>query len=78
VGESKEAVTPDGTPETASVTLLLKPFHAPILMRLDPVLPAVILKLGCNGQIVKLGSGSIVNRIEVELVSVPAVPRDVP
>ena len=72
----KLAMTPDGNPEAASATVLLKPFKAVMAMVLVTVAPALRLTLAGVAETVKLAGAATVIAIVVLLVMVPESARN--
>lgn len=70
----KLAVTPEGRPETASLTDPLNPFCACTTIALVPLVPAVRLIAAGDAESVKLGAGATVIVIVVVLLSAPETP----
>lgn len=70
----KDAVTPEGNPEAAKVTLPLNPFCAPIAIELVPELPWAMLKVAGVAVSVNDGGPVIVNASLAVLVKLPDVP----
>ena len=70
----KDAVTPEGNPEAAKVTLPLNPFCAPIAIVLVAEVPCAMLKFAGVAVSVKDGGPVIVSASLAVLVKVPDVP----
>jgi hypothetical protein len=70
----KDAVTPEGNPEAAKVTLPLNPFCAPIAIALVPELPWAMLKVAGVAVSAKDGGPVIVSASLAVLVKLPDVP----
>ena len=74
LGALKDAVTPDGNPEAAKVTLPLNPFCALIAIELAPEPPWAMLRVAGVAVSVKDGGPVIVSAILAVLVKLPDVP----
>ena len=68
------AVTPGGSPEATSATVLLKPFRALMATVVVPLAPALRLMLAGVAESVKLAGGATVMAIVALLVVAPDVP----
>jgi len=70
----KNAVTPEGNPEAAKVTLPLNPFCAPIAIELVPELPCAMLNVAGVAVSANDGGPVIVRASLAVLVKLPDVP----
>ena len=70
----KDAVTPAGIPDAATLTLPLKPFSAVPVIVLTPLLPCATLRLAGDAERVKLGGALMVSAIVAVLFNAPETP----
>ena len=70
----KDAVTPPGVPDAATLTLPLKPFSAVPVIVLAPLLPCATLRLAGDAERAKFGGAVMVRAIVAVLFNAPETP----